>query len=239
MYAEDDLLPLSGLSQLAFCERRWALIHIERQWAENLFTSQGEVLHKKAHSGAVESRPDALIRRTLPLRSFRLGLSGQADIVEFLPCAAGVPGIPIPRRKGLWYPYPVEYKRSRDKHGGRSYQIQLCAQALCLEEMLATPVQCGAVFDGQARRRIEIQFDHELRSAVEQLSERMHELWQAGTTPPPEHSPKCENCSLKAVCLPAATGRSHAAAYLHGAVKGNLREEASLPVEGETEADSA
>ena len=121
MYAEEDLLPLSGLQHLAFCERRWALIHLEQQWEENLFAAEGKLLHQKAHSAEIESRPEALVRRSLPLRSFRLGISGQADIVEFLPCQGSEPGIPMPRRKGLWKAYPVEYKRSRDKHGSMAY----------------------------------------------------------------------------------------------------------------------
>jgi len=100
MYTEEDLLPLSGLQHLAFCERRWALIHLEQQWEENLFTAEGKLLHEKAHSAEIESRPEVLVRRTLPLRSFRLGISGQADIVEFLPCEAAEPGVPMPRRKG-------------------------------------------------------------------------------------------------------------------------------------------
>lgn len=224
MYTEDDLLPLSGLSQLAFCERRWALIHVERQWEENVFTAQGEVLHEKAHSGGIESRPGVLIRRTLPLRSLCLGLSGQADIVEFLPCEAGEPGIRMPRRKGLWRPYPVEYKRSRDRHGGMSYQLQLCAQALCLEEMLKTPVPCGAIFDGRARRRVELGLDGSLRELVEQTAARMHELHRLTLTPPPEHTRKCGSCSLKSACLPETSAAAQASVYLHRSVLSCLRQ---------------
>lgn len=153
MYTEDEFLPLSGLQHLTFCERRWALVHLERQWEENVFTAEGAVLHEKAHSATIESRPGVLIRRTLPLHCCRLGLSGQADIVEFLPCDAGQQGIVFPRRKGTWRPFPIEYKRSRDKAGSDAYRIQLCAQALCLEEMLNIEVRAGAVFDGKARRR--------------------------------------------------------------------------------------
>jgi CRISPR-associated exonuclease Cas4 len=125
MFAEEDLLPLSGLSHMAFCVRRWALIHIECVWEENRFTMEGRLLHEKAHSGDIESRPGVLIRRTLPVRSFRLGLSGQADIVEFHPLPAGNSGgLSLAGRKGLWQPFPVEYKRSRDKAGSRAYRLQ-------------------------------------------------------------------------------------------------------------------
>jgi CRISPR-associated exonuclease Cas4 len=224
MYSEEDLLPLSGLQHLTFCERRWALIHLERQWEENLFTVEGELLHEKAHSADIESRPEVLVRRTLSLCSFRLGLSGQADVVEFLPCTEGQGGIAMPRRKGLWRPYPVEYKRSRDKHGSSAYQIQLCAQALCLEEMLRTPVDCGALFDGQTRRRVEVTFGSALRGQVEQLAARMHAMYQSRGTPAAVYEKKCEGCSLKPVCLPSVARPATASQYLRRAVAGNLRQ---------------
>jgi CRISPR-associated exonuclease Cas4 len=224
MYTEEDLLPLSGLQHLTFCERRWALIHLERQWEENLFTAEGELLHEKAHSADIESRPEVLARRTLALHSFRLGLSGQADVVEFLPCTPEQSGIAMPRRKGLWHPYPIEYKRSRDKHGSSAYQIQLCAQALCLEEMLDTPVACGAIFDGRTRHRVEVPFSAALRSQVEQLAARMHAICQSRKTPPPIYEKKCEGCSMKPVCLPSVAGPVSASHYLRRAVAGNLRQ---------------
>lgn len=225
MYAEEDLLPLSGLQHLSFCERRWALIHLEQQWEENLFTVEGKLLHEKAHSASVESRPDVLVRRTLALRSFRLGLSGQADVVEFLPCAADEPGIAIPRRAGLWHPFPIEYKRTRDKCGSIAYRIQLCAQALCLEEMLHVAVPRGAVFDGKAKRRQEIEFDAALRGAVEALAIRMHEILESRQTPPAVCAKKCESCSMNPVCLPMlANSCAAASAYLHRSVASNLRQ---------------
>ena len=223
MYTEEDLLPLSGLQHLAFCERRWALIHLEQQWEENLFTAEGKILHEKAHSAGIESRPEALVRRTLPLRSFRLGISGQADIVEFLPCEASEPGVPMPRRKGLWKPYPVEYKRTRDKHGSVAYRIQLCAQALCLEEMLQVPVPAGAVFDGKAKRREVVNFDEPLRQEVEHLAARMHQILQSGNTPRAIYAKKCEGCSMKPVCLPSVGESVSASSYLTRAVEANLR----------------
>jgi CRISPR-associated exonuclease Cas4 len=226
MYTEEDLLPLSGLQHLTFCERRWALIHLERQWQENLFTAEGKLLHDKAHSADIESRPEVLVRRTLSLCSFRLGLSGQTDVVEFLPCAPGEPGLAIPRRKGLWRPYPIEYKRSRDNHGSSAYQIQLCAQALCLEEMLDTPVPRGGVFDGQTRRRVEVVFDAGLRQQVEQLAVRMHTINESRKTPPAVYEKKCEGCSMKPICLPSIAGSDRASRYLRHAVARNLRQSA-------------
>lgn len=223
-FTEDELLPLSGLQHLAFCERRWALIHLERQWEENVFTAEGELLHEKAHSVAIESRPGVLVRRTLPLHSYRLGLSGQADIVEFLPCEAGQPGITFPRRNGQWRPFPIEYKRSRDKAGSLAYRLQLCAQALCLEEMLSVDVPAGAVFDGKAKRRAEVVFDNELRRQVELLAARMHEIQRSRRTPRAVYAKKCESCSMKSVCLPQATESASAAAYLRRAAAANLHQ---------------
>jgi CRISPR-associated exonuclease Cas4 len=224
MYTEEDLLPLSGLQHLAFCERRWALVHLEQQWEENLFTAEGKLLHEKAHSAEVESRPDALIRRTLPLRSFRLGISGQADIVEFLPCGGTEPGVPMPRRKGLWKPYPVEYKRTRDQHGSVAYRIQLCAQALCLEEMLHVSVPAGAVFDGKAKRRETVLFDEPLRQEVERYAALMHRIFQSGKTPQAVYAKKCDGCSMKPVCLPSVGASASASRYLARAVDANLRQ---------------
>jgi CRISPR-associated exonuclease Cas4 len=229
MYDEDDLLPLSGLQHLSFCPRRWALVHLERQWAENTQTAEGELLHERAHSATVESRPGALIRRTLPLRSLRLGLSGQADVVEFLPCSPNEPGIAMPRRKGLWRPLPIEYKRSRDRHGEWAYRIQLCAQALCLEEMLGVPVTEGAVFDGQRKRRDAVPFDDALRERVILLAEQMHVLFRAGHTPLPDYSKKCEGCSMKNICAPASVAHARVANYLRRNVDRNLKGEIDQP----------
>ncbi len=229
MYTEEELLPLSGLQHLAFCQRRWALIHLERQWEENLFTAEGKLLHEKAHSAEIESRPGALIRRTLPLHSFRLGLSGQADVVEFLPCSGSEPGVPMPRRRGLWRPYPIEYKRSRDKSGSIAYRLQLCAQALCMEEMLGVRVPTGAVYDGKAKRREEIVFDEFLRRQVEEMAARMHQILHSGRTPPPVYEKKCEGCSMKSICLPLALESGSASQYLARVISANLRQEPDFP----------
>jgi CRISPR-associated exonuclease Cas4 len=204
MFSEDDLLPLSGLQHMEFCERRWALVQIENIWEDNRFTAEGNVLHEKAHSSQVESRPGVLIRRTVPLHSFVLGLSGQADIVEFYPVGAAESGVIVKGKKGRWRPYPVEYKRSRDKKGSFAYRVQLCAQAICLEEMLGIGVLEGAVFDGEAKRRQTIEFDAGLREQVAMTAARMHHLFQSRLTPPPIVKKACESCSLVEPCFPSA-----------------------------------
>jgi len=204
MFSEDELLPLSGLQHMTFCERRWALVHIEHIWEENRFTAEGKVLHEKAHSGDIESRPGVLIRRTVALHSFRLGLSGQADIVEFVPARPGERGVDLEGRRGSWRPYPVEYKRSKDKAGSLAYRVQLCAQALCLEEMLGVSVPEGAVFDGTTRRRQVIGFDVTLRESVAAIAGEMHRLFATGSTPAAVFKKACHSCSLKERCFPEA-----------------------------------
>jgi len=203
MHSEDDLLPLSGLQHLLFCERQWGLIHIEQVWAENRLTAQGRVLHERAHEGGAESRPGLRIARGLRLRSLRLGLTGQADVVEF---HAGPEGVPLAGEEGLWRPYPVEYKRGRPKPD-RCDEVQLCAQGLCLGEMFGHAVAAGALFYGTPRRRTEVEFDAGLRAETERLAARMHELYRAGATPRAAYAPKCDNCSLIALCMPRALAK--------------------------------
>ena len=198
MYSEDDLLPLSGLQHLVFCERQWALIHIEQVWAENRLTAQGSVLHERAHEGGGESRPGLRVARGLRLRSLRLGLSGQADVVEF---HAALEGVRIAGAEGWWRPFPVEYKRGRPKPD-HCDEVQLCAQALCLEEMFGTTIARGALFYGEARRRTEVFFTESLRGRTESLAARMHDLYRGAATPPAVYEPKCDSCSLIARCLP-------------------------------------
>jgi len=204
MFTEDDLLPLSGLQHLMFCERQWGLIHIEQEWAENRLTVEGRILHERVHDAGTEARVDVITARGLALRSFRLGVSGQADAVEFHRVEGGPPaGAGLPGREGWWRPYPVEYKRGRPK-GSACDEVQLCAQAICLEEMLGVAVQEGALFYGANRRRKEVELSAGLRAQTERLASRMHELYRAGVTPGPESGPKCERCSLSGVCLPGA-----------------------------------
>jgi CRISPR-associated exonuclease Cas4 len=198
---DDPLLPLSALQHFAFCPRQCALIHIERQWVENRLTAEGRVLHDKAHQSGRESRRDVRVARSLPLESIRLGLSGVADVVEF-------------HREGakLWRPFPVEYKRGRPKREPID-AVQLCAQGICLEEMLSVAVPCGAIFYGAVHRREDVVFDERLRAATERLAAELRAMIAFGTTPFAEYSAKCRSCSLLDLCRPQAMSRS-ASAYL-------------------------
>lgn len=194
MYAEDDLLALSALNHYLYCKRRCALIHIEQVWSENLFTAEGRIMHERVDSGASQSRNDVRTESAVALRSFRLGLSGKADVVEYHRDDAG-----------NWRPYPVEYKRGKPKAGNWD-QVQLCAQALCLEEMLRCTVPEGALFYGTNRRRQVVRFDDQLRRETEEAAQRLHEMIRSGITPPARYAKKCESCSLMNLCMPKVAG---------------------------------
>ena len=190
MYSEDDLLPVSALQHLLFCERQCALIHIEQAWSENLFTAQGRILHEKVHSETAERRKDIRVEYGMPLRSLRIGLAGKADVIEF-----------HRRQDGSWQPFPVEYKRGRKKPDNRD-NVQLCAQALCLEEMLRVSIPCGAIYYGKERHRTDVEFDEALRKETEETAARLRRLIDSGRTPPPVYEEKCDTCSLIGICLP-------------------------------------
>jgi CRISPR-associated exonuclease Cas4 len=200
MYSESDLLPLSALQHLLFCERQCALIHIEQAWVENLYTAEGRIMHERVDSGSRESRGDVRLVFSLPLRSLRLGLSGKADVVEFHREEGGAES---GRKAGsvIWRPFPVEHKRGRPKKAAWD-KVQLCAQAMCMEEMMGIEVPKGALFYGKTRRRVDVVFDADLRRKTEETAIRLHELIVNARTPPPVYSQGCENCSFIEMCLP-------------------------------------
>ena len=198
MYREDDYIMLSALQHYLFCSRQCALIHLEQTWDDNRLTMQGNILHERVHEGGREKRGDVITVRGLRLSSARLGLSGQADVVEFHKSAAGCA---LPNDAGRWQPLPVEYKRGKPKKD-HCDAVQLCAQAICLEEMLNCPIPGGALFYGQERRRKEIAFDQSLRDETERCAAATHALLKGGITPPPTPDKRCGSCSLKEHCLP-------------------------------------
>ncbi|MDP3919322.1 MAG: CRISPR-associated protein Cas4 [Candidatus Omnitrophota bacterium] len=192
MFVEDELIPISALQHLFFCERQCALIHIEQTWNENLFTAEGRIMHERTHEQGQESRGKVRIERGLSLRSLRLGLIGKADVVEFH------------REEGVrWQPFPVEYKRGKPKADDCD-KVQLCAQAMCLEEMLTVSITEGALFYGKTRHRFNVVFDEKLRKKTEETAMRVHELIASGVTPKPVYEKRCKSCSLMGQCLPQA-----------------------------------
>jgi len=224
-FSEDDLLPISALADLVYCERRAALHHIEYIWEDNLFTAEGTLLHERADEPETEVRGDMRIVRGLRLRSLRLGLSGKADVVEFHRVPEGEEGgVCLEGAGGRWRPVPVEYKRGRLRHE-EGYEVQLCAQAMCLEEMLNVVVPAGAVFYGKTRRRLEIAFDEKLRRETEAAARRLHELLRGDATPKAVPGRKCRCCSLADLCLPRSLeGRMNVAKYLSDTISQTLRE---------------
>jgi len=209
VYKEDDLLPISAIQHLAFCERQCALIYLEQIWDENRLTAEGKVLHERVHEADLEVRNDVRIVRGLRLRTLRLGLVGVADVVEFHR-AADETGVRLPGAAGWWSVYPVEYKRGRPKVTDID-MVQLCAQALSIEEMLQTTVPEGAIFYGQPRRRQVVAVDSLLRNETARLAARLHDIMRSGITPPAVLAAHCQNCSLLDRCLPKVAARSDAA----------------------------
>ncbi len=192
-------IPISALQHLLYCERQCALIHLEQVWAENFFTADGRVLHERAHDGAGESRPGVRIARGLDLKSREHGIHGQSDVVEF-------------HADGRIC--PVEYKRGKPK-AHRADEVQLCAQAICLEEMTGFSIERGFLYYGKTRRRTDVAFDDELRALTISSIVRLRRLFTEGRTPPPVfESKKCSACSLEELCLPRLGKRAGAEKWL-------------------------
>ena len=198
---EDALVPLSALQHYLFCPRQCALIHVEQQWAEDVATAEGRLLHETADGGRTDARPGVRVARGVALRSLALGVAGKADVVEFHSgaksggskgdVAKGVPGAP----------YPVEYKRGKPK-AHRADEVQLCAQGICLEEAFGAPVLEGALFYGETRRRQRVVFDEPLRALTAEVAAATRAMIAAGRTPAPVKTPACRRCSLESLCEP-------------------------------------
>jgi CRISPR-associated exonuclease Cas4 len=195
MVADADLIALSALQHYLFCPRQCALIHIEQLWAENAATAEGRVAHERVHAAETETRRGVRTVTGMPLRSDRLGVSGIADVVELHRAP-----------EGGWRPFPVEHKRGRPK-AHRADEVQLCAQAMALEEMFAVEIAEGALFYGQPRRRTNVAFDPALRALTREVAAATHALIAAGRTPRIGYDKKrCDACSLIEICRPRATG---------------------------------
>lgn len=210
-YQEADYLMLSGIQHFVFCRRQWALIHLENQWMENYRTIDGKLMHENAHN--VHSRTmrgDVLTVRGMKVHSAKLGISGECDVVEF---HRDPKGISLARTKGTWQPFPVEYKRGQSKPD-HSDEAQLCAQAMCIEEMLCCDIPEGALYYGDIRHRQLVTFTQELRKQVQEITEEMHQLYQKRYTPKSKPTKSCNACSLKEVCVPKLMRGHSVYAYL-------------------------
>jgi CRISPR-associated exonuclease Cas4 len=227
MYDEDDLLPISAIQHFVFCQRQAALIHIEQEWDENVFTVEGRQLHQNVDQAVVESRRDIRIVKGLLLRSLRLGLSGRADVVEFhrqLSSEKISDSGLSPASEAIWLPFPVEYKRGKARYVEGS-EIQLCAQAICLEEMLGVEVPQGALYYGKSARRYAVAFDDLLREKAEAAAHQLHQFINRGQTPAARYGKKCESCSLIAECMPKLSSTKKSASdYLKKTIQTIQRE---------------
>lgn len=249
MHTEDDLLPISALQHLLFCERQTALIHTERQWADNRFTAEGNVLHRKADAAKSETRDGVRITRALPVHSFERGLYGVCDVVQFQPPnfeqheRLSLPkriesqlrlihtrrsdrlagdGVGVGCQAGSdndvaafahWTITPIEYKRGKPKSNDCD-RVQLCAQAMSLEEMLGVQIETGELFYGKQQRRTEVVFDKRLRATTIETAIRLHQLIKSQLTPTAVREKKCDTCSLLALCMPPSPKQKSASQYL-------------------------
>ena len=203
---------LSALQHFAFCRRQWGLIFLERQWAENARTAEGQVFHQTAHHGPEsEARGDLLILRGLRVASPALRLGGVCDVVELHRSPSGVS---LAGREGLWLPYPVEYKKGSDQTR-ESDEVQLCGQALCLEEMLCCQIPEGSLFYGETRRRTKVAFDGTLRQRTLDLLHELLGYMDRGYTPGAKFHKGCNACSLRDICLPKLSHAPSVADYVH------------------------
>ena len=211
----EDYLLLSGIQHFCFCRRQWALIQVEQQWSENLHTAEGRLEHARCHDDTLsEKRRDRLLVRGMQVVSHRLRLSGVCDVVEF---RADPAGVSLWGREGLWMPLPVEYKHGRTKESDAD-RLQLCAQAMALEEMLVCEIPAGALFYEETRHREPVPFTPELRRAAQDMADEMHRFFARGYTPKVRTGKHCKACSLRGLCLPGLDRRADAAAYIHGHV---------------------
>lgn len=204
MFTEDDYIQLSSLQHYVFCPRQCGLIHVEDVWTDNVFTVRGEILHEKVDTDTYETRGTLKTVRGLRIHSQRLGIVGRCDVVEFSKSKDKADATEV---------LPVEFKSGQPKDD-ISDKVQLCAQVLCLEEMLNTTIQRGAFFYGKIRRRQVIEIDEQLRSDTENIIASVHEIVSKKLVPAAKYSEKCRNCSLEETCIPKAMNEKRLRQYV-------------------------
>lgn len=196
-WGDDDLVMISALEHFSYCPRQCALIHVEQTFDENLYTLRGRAVHERVDEPVGEFQEGVRVERALPLWSKRLGLIGKADVVEFHRTT----------------PFPVEYKHG-SKREREHDDLQLCAQAICLEEMTGENVPRGAIFYHSSRRRREVELTDTLRAEVEKATNEIRKMMLEKALPPPVNDARCRHCSLKESCMPAVVGEKARVAAL-------------------------
>lgn len=215
-YKEEEYLMLSGIQHFEFCRRQWALIHIEQEWDENIWTIEGHHLHEKVDDASIrEKRGSTLYIRALPVHSSRLGINGICDMVEF---TRDDNGVSIYGELGLYIPKPIEYKRGKPKRHEADI-LQLTAQVICLEEMLCVEINEAALFYHEIKRRENIIITDDLRNKVKYISEEMHEYYRKRYTPRVKTGKHCTSCSLRHICLPQLLERETVTTYMNRLLK--------------------
>jgi len=223
MYSDDDMLMLSGIQHFRFCPRQWALIHIEQQWDDNRLTMEGRLLHQHADDPFYRQKcGDYISLRSVNVASRQLGLYGITDVVELHPAEDNGNAISHPRYSGRWLPYPVEYKHGKPKKNEED-EVQVAAQAICLEEQYGIKIDYGAIFYAETHHRVEIPISDYLREIVIDCARQMHEIFASGRIPPIQSGKYCAKCSLNNICMPETANCTKVAHYL----KKNLYEEAT------------
>lgn len=207
---------MSGIQHFAYCPRQWALIHIEKVWSDNFYTADGQAKHERVNDPKqTELRGNVLSVRALRVSSRTLGITGICDLVEFY---SSQNGAKLYGRRGKWIPYPVEYKRGHQKISDAD-RLQLCCEAMCLEEMLGTDCPEGALFYMQTRHREKVSIDKQLRDKAKSALIQMHHYYDRGYTPRVRLSSKCRHCSLRDICLPELTKREKVSTYIKRVIK--------------------
>lgn len=215
MYCEDELLILSNIQHFCFCPRQWQLISLEQLWEENHLTAQGRILHDKVDQPSKSARiGDIITMRSVPLVSYKLGLVGISDAVELTPALeTSTTSFVHPKYPGKWDAKPIEYKKGRPKRHNADI-LQLCAEAICLEEMYGIEIPEGAIFYGETKRHLNVPLDKFIRKETENTAHAMHHAFTQKKTIPPKYSSRCKSCSLYEICLPKIAKQKSAKYYL-------------------------
>ena len=217
IYDDEDFLMISGIQHFSFCRRQWALIHIEKQWQDNLKTTEGNIIHDRCHDDRfIEKRSDLLITRGLKVFSKNLGVVGQCDVVEF---AKSEKGVSLAKHRGKWKACPIEYKHGKSKTIDAD-RLQLCCQAMCLEEMLSDSIEYGYLYYHETHRREKVELTLALRDKVKKMLSEMHQYYLRGYTPKVKIKSGCKSCSLVEQCLPIICTNISVAAYYNKFLKG-------------------
>ena len=214
MYKDEDMLMLSGIQHFMFCPRQWALIHIDQQWEENRLTAEGQLLHINVDNPSYRQKNvETITLRSVAIASKELGLYGVSDAIELHPVIDGQNGISHKSYPGTWLPFPIEYKRGKPKRTSID-EVQLAAQAMCLEEMYGIQIESGALYYGETKHREVVSIDQELRSLTIKCAKEMHHIFCTGIIPKADKDKQCRSCSLVDICLPNMNSWSKVSSYL-------------------------